>query len=135
MATTKPCPECGERLNIAARACACGWSERGGRGGKHQGPCHVRECNERSDGDDGVCGYHRALKKNDVEAWRDSGRDWRANLFAKFDAKHAHDTWGALVRASHEVRTTEEKRELLEFLMKQAITKALPYNPNEREAA
>lgn len=133
MATTKPCPECGERLNIAARACACGWTER--KGGKHQHNCGVSDCGTMQDGDDGLCGYHRALKKNDFEAYRASGEDWRAKLFAQFDTRHADDTWGALVRASYELRNVEDKRELLSYLMKQAVMKPLPYNPSEREAA
>lgn len=135
MAYTKQCPDCGDRMAVGARACACGWTEKGGKGGKHQGPCEVRDCANRLDGDDNLCGYHRALRKNDLEAYRASGEDWRAKLFAKFDTKHADDTWGALVRASYELRNTEDKRELLSYLMKQAVTKPLPYNPHERDAA
>lgn len=135
MAYTKQCPDCNERLSASARACACGWSEKGGKGGKHQGPCHMRDCGNRIDGDDDICGYHRALKAGDMEAYRASGEDWRAKLFAQFNTRHADDTWGALVRASHELRNVEDKRELLAFLMKQAVMKPLPYNPQQRDAA
>lgn len=135
MAYTKQCPDCGERLNASARACACGWSEKGAKAGRNQGPCHVRDCTSRMDGDDGLCGYHRALRNGSLDAYRASGEDWRAKLYAQFDVRHANDTWGALVRASYEVSTTEEKRELLGFLMKMAVTKPLPYNPQEKVAA
>ncbi len=135
MAYTKQCPECNERLSVSARACACGWSERAGKGGKFQSPCQLSDCTTTQDGDDGLCGYHRALKKGEFEKWRASGSDWRAELFAKFELRHQHDTWGALVRASHALETIEDKRDFLGMLMKMAVTKPLPYNPAQREAA
>jgi hypothetical protein len=89
-------------------------------------------CPSTADGDDGLCGRHRALQNNDIEAWRASQLDWRGDLFADFSARHKEDSWGAFIAASYQVEHKEDRGEfnrLLREMLRKAPGKKLPYNP------
>lgn len=136
---TKQCPDCGERINRSARACACGWTENGKGKVQPQAPalCRVDDCSRRLDGDDKLCGYHRALREGRLDAWMASQRDWRIDVFADFSARHRDDSWGALVQVAHEVATNDERRELLNVLkdaVKRGVGAKLPYDPRASAA-
>ena len=108
------------------------------RGQQHpmHGNCRVSDCGAMIDGDDHVCGYHRALSGNDIAAWRESQRDRCYGLFADFRSRHKGDMWGTLIDASYSVRSVDDKRELLATLKRQMPKFTdLPYDPQQREVA
>lgn len=134
------CPECGSPISASATSCTCGWTKARRAPGTAlhpmHGSCRVAECGARLDGDDRLCGYHRALQGGDLEAWKASQRNWREDFFREFRERHQGDIWGSLCNASLDLRTNEDRRELLQHLKRLLpnFTK-LPYDPRQREAA
>lgn len=101
--------------------------------------CRVASCSEHFDGDDRLCGYHRALQHGpaELERFRASGEDWRRAAFAEFDAHHQDDEWGVAVRLSHNLKKGEARRELLQFLKRKLQAGSglpLPYDPRQTAA-
>lgn len=94
-----------------------------------QGPCRVDKCGSQRDGDDFLCGYHRAMQKGDLG-------DWREGLFAEFRRNHEGDMWGTLIEASRTLRAADDRREFLKQLSRLLPTLSdLPYDPMQYEVA
>lgn len=133
------CPECAVSLATKAKSCDCGWTvskvvTKADR--QHYGPCKISPCGVQFDGNDGLCGYHRALQRDSLVAWRESQHDWRDGVFAQFRREHEGDIWGSLIESSRSIQSTGEKRELISQLKRMMPNFCvLPYDPREREAA
>lgn len=90
----------------------------------YQRMCRVGQCSSRVDGDDFLCGYHRALRNGpaELERYRESGLDRMQIRFDDFAERHQDDAWGAAIRIANDIdrASDEDKRELLGFLKLQA---------------
>lgn len=128
--SSKRCPDCGSGISVTAQACACGWSIGGKRAAvglthPHHARCRVERCSSLVDGEDRLCGQHRALAKGpeEYQRWRDSGVDWRREIAIAWRAKHTNDAWASALRVSAEIAkgraSVDDKRELLDFLRRE----------------
>jgi hypothetical protein len=54
-ATDRQCPECGDRISVDARACACGWRKNGAK--RQEGPDHFCRWNDHGH----ICGKRGSL--------------------------------------------------------------------------